>query len=122
MSRILTISFLVLSLMISALLLAGDPTLPTDCPITVVRVQSVDPVVIADIAQWTEPWEIRTKEGYFIVGVNADEFMRLEGLGVSIEIDAKLTADYCAPRFRLPDQRSGIPGYPCYRTVDETFA
>ncbi len=122
MSRILTISFLVLSLMISALLLAGDPTLPTDCPITVVRVQSVDPVVIADIAQWTEPWEIRTKEGYFIVGVNADEFMRLEGLGVSIEIDAKLTADYCAPRFRLPDQRSGIPGYPCYRTVEETFA
>ena len=122
MRRTLAFPFLLLSLMISAPLLAGDPAVPTDCPITVVRIHSMDRTVIAGIAQWTEPWEIRAKEGYFIVGVNADEFMRLESLGVTLEIDAKLTADYCAPHFRLPDQRSGIPGYPCYRTVEETFA
>lgn len=122
MSRILTISSLVLSLMISAPLIAGDPALPTDCPITVVRVQSIDPGVIADIARWTEPWELRAKEGYFIVGVDRDGLSRLKAMGVPMEIDTKLTADYCAPRFRLPDQITGIPGYPCYRTVEETFA
>ncbi len=122
MLRILAIPSLFLALLISGSLFAEDPTLPTNCPITVVRVHSMDRNVISGIAQWTEPWEIRTKEGYFIVGVNSDGFRRLEGLAVPIEIDAKLTADYCAPRFRLPDQRSGIPGYPCYRTVEETFA
>ncbi len=122
MRRILTIPSLFLSLMICAPLLAGEPDLPTDCPQTVVRVYSMDPTVIADIARWTEPWEFRTKEGYFIVGVNSDGLARLENTGVPVEIDVKMTAEICAPHFRLPGQRSGIPGYPCYRTVEETFA
>ncbi|MEN8165023.1 MAG: hypothetical protein ABFS37_12905, partial [Acidobacteriota bacterium] len=122
MRRILAIPSLVLSLMTSVPLLAGEPSLPTECPTTVVRVYTMDPAVIADIARWTEPWEIRAKEGYFIVDVNSDGLTRLENTGLPIEIDAKKTAEICAPHFRLPGQVSGIPGYPCYRTVEETFA
>lgn len=121
MRRIFAIPSVFLSLMMSGPLLAGEPALPTEYPTSVVRVYSLDPAVIADIARWTEPWALRAKEGYFIVGVDGDGLRRLETLGVRIEIDAKRTTEICAPHFRLPDQVTGIPGYPCYRTVEETF-
>ncbi len=37
-------------------------------------------------------------------------------------IDHAKTTEINAPRPRLPDQVSGIPGYACYRTVTETYA
>lgn len=122
MRHILAISFLFLSLIISAPLLAGEAGVATDCPVTVVRVHSIDPAVIAEVARWTEPWELQAKEGYFVVDVNEDGMHRLEALGVRLEIDEEKTADLCAPHFRLPGQDRGIPGYACYRTVEETFA
>ena len=101
---------------------AGEPVVPTDCSRTVVRVHSTDRAVIDAVARWTEPWEIQRDQGFFIVDVDAKGMDRLEALGVPLEIDVEKTEDYCAPRVRLPRQTTGIPGYPCYRTVEETFA
>ncbi len=101
---------------------AGEPVIPTDCSRTVVRVHSTDRAVIDAVARWTEPWEIQRDQGFFIVDVDAKGMDRLEALGVLLEIDVEKTEDYCAPRVRLPRQTAGIPGYPCYRTVEETFA
>ncbi len=122
MSRTLVVASLFLSMLLVLPLAAAETTVSTDCRTTVVRVHSADPAVIAAVAQWTEPWEVRAKEGYFVVGVEEKDLARLWGLGVRVEIDSKRTAEFCAPRFRLPGQVNGIPGYECYRTVDETFA
>ncbi len=42
-------------------------------------------------------------------------------LGFDVEIDERRTIEICSPAKRLPDQIEGIPGYACYRTVEETF-
>lgn len=92
-----------------------------DCDLTVVRVYFTERATLDAVASWTEPWEVQPDLGYFVVGVNSDGFMSLAIAGYDLEIDEKLTEQYCAPPVALPDQVDGIPGYPCYRTVEETY-
>jgi hypothetical protein len=88
----------------------------------VVRAYYDDPQMIAEVAAWLGPWEVHSKEGYLVAGVDETGYARLEAMGFRVEVDEKLTAAINQPQRRLPGQASGIPGYPCYRTVDETFA
>jgi carboxypeptidase T len=44
------------------------------------------------------------------------------GAGFRVEIDETLTTRLHQPPRWLPGQTSGIPGYPCYRSVEETYA
>ena len=88
----------------------------------VVRAYYDDPQMIAEVAGWLGPWEVHSKEGYLVAGVDKIGYARLEALGFRVEVDEKLTAAINQPQRRLPGQANGIPGYPCYRTVDETFA
>ncbi len=88
----------------------------------VVRAEYEDPRMVAQVAEWLEPWEVHPREGYLVVGVDEAGYARLEGMGFRVEVDTKLTSEINQPQRRLPGQTSGIPGYPCYRTVDETYA
>jgi PKD repeat protein len=54
--------------------------------------------------------------------VTRAEYDILLKAGFRLEIDTGLTARLLQPNVRLPGQTTGIPGYPCYRTVEETFA
>jgi uncharacterized membrane protein len=56
-----------------------------------------------------------------VVQVDRAGYERLVAEGFWLEIDAHLTAQLNQPHLRLPGQVTGIPGYPCYRTVEETF-
>lgn len=89
----------------------------------VVRAEFDDSAQVAELARWAEPWEVNHAEQYLIVEVlDPAEYTRLQNLGFRLAVDEKLTALYRQPNQRLPNQASGIPGYPCYRTVEETFA
>ena len=50
------------------------------------------------------------------------EFQELSDLGYIMTLDEANTSLANTGLEILPGQRSGIPGYPCYRTVDETYA
>lgn len=65
------------------------------------------------------PWERR---GEVLVLELPDRYAwdRLRSFGLRFEIDEALTALLRAPPLR--GTGPGIPGYPCYRTVDETYA
>ena len=56
-----------------------------------------------------------------LVAVDKDGYAQLLGLGMRTQIDLVETAKL-TPAAPPPGQESGIPGYPCYRTVEETFA
>jgi murein tripeptide amidase MpaA len=88
----------------------------------VVKAYYSDPKMVAELAQWLEPWEVHPKEGYLVVGVTQDEYDRLLKMGFRLEIDLQLTDQMNQPVQRLPQQTGGIPGFPCYRTVAETYA
>ena len=76
---------------------------------------------VADLASWKEPWSVNYDEGYLIIELNAAEYDQLEAAGFRLEIDPILTVGFNTPRQPLPGQGGGIPGYPCYRTVEETY-
>lgn len=99
----------------------GDST-TFNFEILVVRAYFTDRQMVADLAQWNEPWEVNYDKGYVVVEVNRDEYQQLLDAGFRVELDELLTLQINQPLVNLPGQISGIPGYPCYRTVEETFA
>lgn len=88
----------------------------------VVRVYFVDRLHLSVLAQRIEPWEVNYPEGYAVIDVDATQYAWLLEQGFRVEIDAERTAELTRPPRALPGQTSGIPGYLCYRTVEETYA
>ncbi|MFC1878489.1 M14 family zinc carboxypeptidase [Chloroflexota bacterium] len=88
----------------------------------VVRAYFKDRQMVYDLASWAEPWEVQYKAGYLVLGVDKQGYERLINAGFEVRIDSTLTTLFNTPRQYLPNQVDGIPGYPCYRTVEETFA
>lgn len=68
--------------------------------------------------------ESKYEKGYVIVQVTGDEeYHRLLGTGLEMEeISNPLEKKVSKIQEAAVIQASGIPGYPCYRTVEETFA
>ena len=77
---------------------------------------------VAQIAQWTEPWHIDRQAQEMTLGVTPTEYQLLLESGYQAKIDQLATTKANQPNVALPNQGGGIPGYPCYRTVEETFA
>jgi carboxypeptidase T len=88
----------------------------------VVRAYYTDRRMVDELAAWLEPWEVHHDKGYLVVAVTGDQYARLLAAGFSLEVDVQLTAELNQPREALPGQVNAIPGYPCYRTVEETYA
>lgn len=104
---------------------AGSTDLELDaskaCP-TVVRVWFADRAELAAIASWVEPWEVDHGAGWLLVGLDDAGLSWLEASGQPFEIDAERTAEICTPPLVSKTQQAGIPGFSCYRTVEETYA
>ena len=88
----------------------------------VVKAYYANQAALNRLAARHEPWEVNKKAGYAVIEV-ADIFtyLNLQSEGYRLEIDRALTAEMNRPHVYAPGQISGIPGYPCYRTVEETF-
>jgi carboxypeptidase T len=72
------------------------------------------------LAAYLDVWEVYHDQGYLVALLSPAESTGLERAGYRIVIDAARTAELSGVRPALPGQVSGIPGYPCYRTVEET--
>lgn len=93
---------------------------PQDGP-WVVRAFYPDSGTGRDYAAKLAPWEFHGDDGYFIVEVDIQLMDSLVEAGFQLELDVKKTEKLASQMIRVPGQRSGIPGYPCYRTVEETY-
>jgi len=58
-------------------------------------------------------------EKYVLVAANQSELERIQALGFKVVVDKERTADLA---LGFGNQIQTIPGYSCYRTVEETFA
>jgi carboxypeptidase T len=125
--RTIFLALFLLASLILALGLTSRPAPAADNPfyqydIVVVRAYYDDPQMAAEVFSWTAPWEVHDAIGYLVLEVTAEEYQRLLDAGFRLEVDEKLTAGLNQLLVGLPGQVAGIPGYPCYRTVEETFA
>ena len=100
---------------------------------TIVRVFFDDLPTGRLIAAGLEPIESKYENGYLVVEVTAEQLQRLQQRGLRTEpVSAQELPTILAPlRVIRSDQApgqaavratTGIPGFSCYRTVEETFA
>jgi carboxypeptidase T len=99
--------------------------LPTSTPnleSLVVRIYTPDRNVITELAGSLDIWEVNRESGYIVAALDRGEYNQLIRQGYRIEIDQDSTSGISQLNQVLPGQMAGIPGYPCYRTVEETYA
>jgi hypothetical protein len=103
-----------------ASLLSPDSTPLPDSPV-VVRFYYDDPAQIATLQDY-DLFEFNNKqEQYVLAAMELDQMLTLRASGWRVEIDPVETTAFKQELDPLPGQEAGIPGYPCYRTVEETY-
>ena len=97
-----------------------------------VRAWFGDTEMIREVASWGDHYQIDRKLGFLRILADSDRLAKLRALGFYVELDEKGTesirraeragfeAAERAARGEAP--LAGISGFPCYRTIDETFA
>ncbi|MBI4915258.1 MAG: peptidase M14, partial [Acidobacteria bacterium] len=111
-----------LVLLLAATTVLAQPAPPEGDGPWVVRATFQTRSQVDFLAAEIEPWEVHHGEGWLVVDVDRAGWQLLLDLGMVPELDEARTAKYRAPHVMLPEQIEGIPSYPCYRTVEETFA
>lgn len=91
------------------------------CDRQVLRVQYGDREVLQWIASRTEPWEVDHERALAVLEADASFAGELRDRGLVFTVDASLSAEACAIHVPLKGQSGGIPGFPCYRRIEETF-
>ena len=102
----------------------ADP-IPDDGQVVKVYFDDID--TARQIAISYEPLESNYENGYLVLAVSETEYAELVNSGLMVEKDQHLTNFYAGSSqlqsANLAEaQQAAIPGYACYRTVEETFA
>ncbi|MCU0292956.1 MAG: hypothetical protein MUF10_13345, partial [Thermoanaerobaculaceae bacterium] len=112
----------VLSIVLLALGVPAPTAQPASWPSMVVRVGFPPGTDLAALARGLDVWEVHRSEGFLVAAVDPGQWADLEARGFVLELDEARSARLDRPLVLLPGQTSGIPSFPCYRTVEETYA
>ena len=88
----------------------------------IVRAHFDDAALVRQLPESLAPWAVYPEKGYLLLRVDPADWQQLRRLGFRVEIDAQRTSRLGRMHRPLEGQQQGIPGFPCYRTVPETFA
>lgn len=106
-------------------LMPGTPVIPIDNPEKeqfLARIEFNSPAELSQLASLVDVWEVNHAGGYVVAYLDNTEFEELTSLGFSGVIDRERTFQLGKARQLSPGQTQGIPGYACYRTVEETYS
>jgi len=95
---------------------------PKDVERVVVRAFYEDMDALNKIHQQRAPWAVDHRKQYFVIDVDQAQYAQLVQMGYRLEFDEQRTTEMNAVRVVSPNQKAGIPGFECYRTVAETLA
>ncbi|MCP3981708.1 MAG: hypothetical protein GY716_20600 [bacterium] len=119
------------SLVLASILALSVPVLCGDAPAVggvdaerrlVMRVYYDDVSQIRALVEF-DLWEFNDfDEKYVLVAIAEDELEALRSLGFETALDLERTEEFNTRPVALEGQTTGIPGFPCYRTVEETHA
>ncbi|MCJ7694715.1 MAG: hypothetical protein MUO40_04735 [Anaerolineaceae bacterium] len=77
---------------------------------------------LAFLSSKYDTWEVAAEKNTVKLMLTKSEFDQLSSMGYILSLDSTNTDLVNTPLESLPGQRAGIPGYACYRTVEETYA
>ncbi len=122
------VTLLLLALVLSPGLAAGagampaHPAAPTPDGVFVVRIY-YNTVEDSKLLHGFDLFEYNNQvERYFLAAVDRAGLARLEGLGFRAVLDPEETANFARLSVPWAEAPDAIPGYSCYRTVEETYA
>lgn len=102
---------------------------PDDVSSLVVRIYFKDRNQLNDLVQRLDVFEEATTAGYAVAYVSQNELAQLRAEGVQVEVDETRTAAINASIETMKEAQAAgtsavgsIPGYACYRTVEETYS
>ena len=87
----------------------------------VVRAWWRDSALVNELAAVKQPWQVDRINGWAMLDADAELYNQLIVMGFLVEVDWELTRRYHTRPAALEGQGGGIPGFPCYLTVEETF-
>ncbi len=87
----------------------------------VARVYFANKAQLNDLAAQLDIWEVNQEEGYFVARLSPRALRELRAMGLRVEMEPAMTRRLYLSLLTSPGQTSGIPGYACYRTVEETY-
>lgn len=117
-------AILVLSMLFSGGAMASNSTQsePPEENLVVARVYFGDQANLGTLARYLDIWEVNHSEGYLVAMLSPVQLESLQQGGYQVIIDEEKTALLSIRNTPLPGQGPDtIPGYPCYRTVEETY-
>ena len=90
----------------------------------VVQVSYANQEQLNALAQWLDIWDVDAKQQTLIAGVHTQQLEQLRAAvgPQAVVVDWTQTQAIRTPNQPLDGQTNGIPGYACYRTVEESFA
>src|SRR4030088_929253 len=91
-------------------------------PVYIVRVYFNSLAERDRLASQLDAQETSTGGGYVTAIVDQTQLQALQAAGERVQIDPGRTALLNQPMQRLQAQSGGIPNFPCYRTVEETYS
>src|SRR5512139_1520459 len=77
---------------------------------------------LTDILPQLDVWEQHPEDLSVVVAISIEQYHALTAAGYRLEIDEEKTALLRRPLRSVPAGTETIPGYACYRTVEETLA
>ncbi|HEX4954557.1 MAG TPA: M14 family zinc carboxypeptidase [Thermoanaerobaculia bacterium] len=87
-----------------------------------VRAWFGDEAMIREVAAWADHLGVHREKGFLRVVVDEEGLARLAAMGFWVEVEEEATARLQRPIVAAAEAVETIPGFPCYRTVEETFA
>lgn len=103
-----------------SVLAADHPDLKYD--VVVVDAFFDDKAMVAELARERAPWRVDYNKNFVTLEVTLSGYNELVKAGFRVEINDRMTEHHNRVISRLPGQNRGINGFPCYRTVTETYA
>lgn len=78
---------------------------------------------LSQLATYLDIWVVNHASGYLVAMITTDQLTSLRQSGHRVIIDQPQTDSLNKPLSYLPGQdTNSIPGFPCYRTVEETYS
>ena len=103
--------------------LAGGPATPTPKPEPVVAsVYFSSPQALAPLQQNYDLWQVDHRRGLATLYLSPDQLAQLRAAGYRVVTDQDKTAELAAVRQSFAGKTQPLPGFSCYRTVEETYA
>ncbi len=100
----------------------GQNPLPNNPEPWVLKVWFADKEAARTAAAGYAPWEMNYNEGFMIIETDAIGYRDLESMGFFVELDEGKTKLLHREPGKFTNQSFAVPGYPCYRTVEENYA